>query len=325
MLTLGSLFDGSGGFPLAGVMSGIEPKWGSEIEEYPIRVTKKNFPNMKHLGDITKINGAEIEPVDIITFGSPCQDLSIAGQRAGMKHTAKGDDETTRSGLFIEAVRVIKEMRNATSDKFPRYCVYENVCGVFSSNNGEDFRTVLNEIGGIAEKGLCVPRLEKWTKAGLILADGYSVGWRVFDAQYWGVPQMRRRVYLVADFRGHNAKKILFESKGVQGNFNEIRKEWQETPNHIRRGTPLSIKERHGKRGGGKGILIQEDKVGTIDCNNTQYLFENHPQDSRCKQTDKAMGINAKMGTGGATLRCACRCGHLITDCRGCTKARHHL
>ena len=135
---LGSLFDGSGGFPLAGSLCGIEPVWASEVEPYPIAVTRSRFPNMKHLGDISKINGGEIEPVDIITFGSPCQDLSVAGKRAGLKHEANGDEETTRSGLFMEAVRIIKEMRKATNGTYPRFALWENVPGAFSSNKGEE-------------------------------------------------------------------------------------------------------------------------------------------------------------------------------------------
>jgi DNA (cytosine-5)-methyltransferase 1 len=135
-MKLGSLFDGSGGFPLAGALCGIEPVWASEVEPYPIAVTKSRFPNMKHLGDASKINGAEIEPVDIITFGSPCQDMSVAGKRAGLKHEANGDEETTRSGLFMEAVRIIKEMRGATNGEYPKFAVWENVQGAFSSNGG---------------------------------------------------------------------------------------------------------------------------------------------------------------------------------------------
>ena len=120
-MKIGSLFDGSGGFPLAATMCNVEPVWASEIEPFPIAVTRSRFPNMKHLGDISKINGGEVEPVDIITFGSPCQDLSVAGKRAGLKHEDNGDDETTRSGLFMEAVRIIKEMRNATNGKYPPF------------------------------------------------------------------------------------------------------------------------------------------------------------------------------------------------------------
>lgn len=145
-MKLGSLFDGSGGFPLAGQMCGIEPVWASEIEPFPCRVTAKRFPNMKQLGDVTKINGAEVEAVDIITFGSPCQDLSVAGKQAGIH-------EGARSSLFFEAIRIIKEMRNATTNKFPRWAVWENVPGAFSSNGGEDFRAVLEALCEVGEGG----------------------------------------------------------------------------------------------------------------------------------------------------------------------------
>ena len=153
-MKLGSLFDGSGGFPLAGALCGIEPVWASEIEPYPIRVTTQRFPRMKHLGDITKINGAEIEPVDVITFGSPCQDLSVAGKRAGIHDGA-------RSSLFFHAVRIMKEMREATNGVYPRIVIWENVHGAFSSNSGEDFRAVLQAICEIEEQGAYVPRPEK--------------------------------------------------------------------------------------------------------------------------------------------------------------------
>ena len=211
-MKLGSLFDGSGGFPLAGVMCDIEPVWASEIESYPIKVTTARFPRMKHLGDITKINGAEIEPVDVITFGSPCQDLSVAGKRAGIH-------EGTRSSLFFEAVRIMKEMREATDGIYPRIIVWENVHGAFSSNKGEDFRAVLRALCEIAEPGVDIPRPEKgkWRGAGCIVGDGYSVAWRTYDAQYWGVPQRRRRIYLVADFAGERAGEILFERESMRG------------------------------------------------------------------------------------------------------------
>ena len=155
--TLGSLFDGSGGFGLAGALCGITPVWASEVEPYPIAVTTSRFPNMKHYGDVSKVNGAEVEPVDIITFGSPCQDMSIAGKRAGLKHESKGDDETTRSGLFMEAIRIIKEMRKATNGKYPRFAIWENVTGAFSSNKGEDFRVVLEELIRIKEPSAVMP------------------------------------------------------------------------------------------------------------------------------------------------------------------------
>lgn len=128
-MKLGSLFDGSGGFPLAGALCGITPVWASEVEPYPIAVTRSRFPAMRHLGDVSKVSGADIEPVDIITFGSPCQDLSVAGKRAGLKHTENGDEETTRSGLFMEAVRIIREMREKSGGIYPAFAIWENVPG----------------------------------------------------------------------------------------------------------------------------------------------------------------------------------------------------
>lgn len=228
-MKLGSLFDGSGGFPLAGSLCGIEPVWAAEVEPYPIAVTRSRFPRMKHLGDISKVNGAEIEPVDIITFGSPCQDLSVAGKRAGLKHTAVGDDETTRSGLFMEAVRIIKEMREATGGEYPRFALWENVPGAFSSQKGEDFRVVLEELIRIIEPGAVMPAVPKggWAYADCYCGDGWSLAYRVFDAQYWGVPQRRRRIHLVLDLRGERAGKILFEREGLRGYFTEGRTPWQ--------------------------------------------------------------------------------------------------
>lgn len=218
-MKLMSLFDGSGGFPLAASLCGIDPVYASEVEPYPIAVTKSRFPSMKHLGDVSMINGADIEPVDIITFGSPCQDMSVAGKRAGMKHTAVGDDETTRSGMFLEAIRIIKEMRLATNGIYPRFAVWENVPGAFSSNRGEDFRLVLEEFIRISEPNAVMPAVPQagWAYADCINGDGWSVAYRTFDAQYWGVPQRRRRIYLVADFRGQRAGEILFKREGLRG------------------------------------------------------------------------------------------------------------
>lgn len=225
-----SLFDGSGGFPLAGHLSGITPIYASEVEPYPIAVTTSRFPNMRHLGDISKVNGAELEPVDVITFGSPCQDLSVAGKRAGLKHEDHGDDETTRSGLFMEAVRIIKEMRRATDGKRPAYAVWENVPGAFSSNRGEDFRTVLQELIRIVEPEaptLPAPDKNGWPYADLIVGDGWSIAYRTLDAQYWGVPQRRKRIYLVLHLTGERAGEVLFERKGVRGYFEEGRSPWK--------------------------------------------------------------------------------------------------
>lgn len=233
---LGSLFDGSGGFPLSGSLCGIEPVWAAEVEPYPIAVTRSRFPNMKHLGDISKVNGREIEPVDIITFGSPCQDLSVAGKRAGLKHEANGDEETTRSGLFMEAVRIIKEMRKATGGQYPRFALWENVPGAFSSQKGEDFRVVLEELIRIIEPRAVMPPVPKagWAYADSYTGDGWSLAYRVFDAQYWGVPQRRRRIHLVVDFGGQCAREVLFEREGVRGYFAEGRTPWQTAAGNAR-------------------------------------------------------------------------------------------
>ena len=220
-LTLGSLFDGSGGFPLGGLLAGITPVWASEIEPFPIRVTTKRLPFMKHYGNISAMDGGRIEPVDIITFGSPCQDMSVAGRRDGL--------DGSRSSLFYEAVRIIKEMRCATDGRYPRYIVWENVPGAFSSNKGEDFKAVLEAVIGIAEPNAQVPMPKKarWPYADLYLGDGWSVAYRTLDAQYWGVPQRRRRIYLVADLAGKGAGKILFESEGLSGYSAEGFRSWQ--------------------------------------------------------------------------------------------------
>lgn len=211
-MTLGSLFDGSGGFPLAGALAGIEPVWAAEVEPYPIAVTRSRFPKMMHLGSVTGVHGDKVQPVDVITFGSPCQDLSVAGKRAGIH-------DGQRSNLFFEAIRIIKEMREATNGRYPTFAVWENVPGAFSSNKGEDFRCVLENFTKINEGGYTVPRPAngKWMGAGEIVGDGFSVAWRVLDAQYWGVPQRRRRIYLVADFAGGRAGKILFERESLRG------------------------------------------------------------------------------------------------------------
>ena len=245
--TIGSLFDGSGGFPMAAMRWGGIPVWAAEVEPYPIAVTRTQIPGMKHLGSVTDINGAEIEPVDVISFGSPCQDLSVAGKRAGLKHEDNGDEETTRSGLFIEAIRIIKEMREATNGVYPRVLVWENVPGAFSSSGGEDFRTVLQEIVKIVEPEvpeIPSPGKRGWPYADCIVGDGFSIAYRIYDAQYWGrtildrdsgsilklgTPQRRRRVYLVADLAAECAESILFESYRLRGNPAESREAWEDT------------------------------------------------------------------------------------------------
>jgi len=220
MMTMGSLFDGIGGFPLAAIRNGITPVWASEIEAFPIEVTKIRFPEMRHVGDITKLDGAKLPPVDIICGGSPCQDLSVAGQRAGLAGA--------RSGLFMEQTRIAKEMRKSDEQRNvpahlvrPRYLVWENVPGAFSSAEGEDFRAVIEEIVRIKYSACDVPRPEsgRWESAGaVLLGDEFSLAWRVMDAQFWGVAQRRRRIFLVADFGGTTAPEILFKQDSLFGN-----------------------------------------------------------------------------------------------------------
>lgn len=208
MLTLGSLFDGLGGWQIAATRNDIKPIWSSEIELLPLAVTAQRFPNTEQLGDITKIDGSKITPVDIITMGSPCQNLSIAGNRKGLK----GE----QSSLFMHGIRIIREMQKATAGRYPRFVVWENVSGAFNSNRGMDFKTVLEEI---TETEIPMPSSKKWTSAGLVRSGKCNVAWRILDAQYWGVAQRRKRIFLIADFTaiGRRADKILFESKGLQG------------------------------------------------------------------------------------------------------------
>lgn len=252
-LRLGSLFDGSGGFPLAAIFCGIEPIWSSEVEPFPIRVTQKNLPQVKHLGDIKDIDGTEIEPVDIISFGSPCQDLSIAGKRAGL--------EGEKSNLFYEAIRVIKEMRCKSNGKYPRYLLWENVPGAFSSNKGEDFRCVLEEITRIKNSAVKLSRPSKWQSAGEILGDDFSLAWRVLDAKYFGVPQRRRRIFLVADLDGGSSREILFEQKSLSGDTSEGCEKGKRNTRAIKESfnKTICLNDQGGER-----MDISEDLSGTL-------------------------------------------------------------
>ena len=309
-LTLGSLFDGSGGFPLGGMISGIEPLWASEIEPFPIRVTIKRLPFMKHYGDVSKLDGAKLPPVDIITFGSPCQDMSVAGKRAGL--------DGSRSNLFYEAVRIIREMRKATNGEKPRYIVWENVPGAFSSNGGEDFKAVLDTIRRVKDPEADTPRPAKWPNAGCILAGDHSIAWRVFDAQYWGVPQRRKRIYLVADFAGGCAGKILFESEGLSGYTPQGFRSWQESAGTAEKGShPAGI----GTDGYNGAIDTVAATLG-VNCGmstgrNDVMVLENHPADSRITLSDdgKVQTLTSRMGTGGNNvplvmkIRCGCEGG----------------
>ena len=322
-LTLGSLFDGSGGFPLGGLLAGITPVWSSEIEPFPVRVTTKRFPHMKHYGDISVLNGAELPPVDIITFGSPCQDMSVAGKRSGL--------DGSRSSLFYEAIRIIKEMRGATDGKYPRYIVWENVPGAFSSNKGQDFRAVLEEVCKVKDAEVSVPFPGKWENAGRIMGNGYSVAWRQFDAQFWGVPQRRKRIYLVADFAGGSAGKILFESEGLSGYSAEGFRSWQtaagtsaegsgETGSYSVDGYNSSVDEvaatlgvNYGVSTGRNGVMVLNDQGGNrmdvtedmtctlrAESHHPPLVFENHSQDSRYTgPQDTVQTILSTFGTGG--------------------------
>jgi len=207
-LTLGSLFDGIGGFPYAGSFFGIKPLWASEIMPQAISVTQRHLPDMEHVGDITQLDGATLPPVDIITFGSPCQGLSMAGRRLGLA------DE--RSGLFSEAIRIIDEMRMATDGRYPRYAIWENVPGALSSNAGFDYQAVLE---AFAKTQVPIPRSGKWANSGMVRSDGIDLAWCVYNAQYFGVPQRRRRIFLVCDFSGRSAGEILFKPKSLSGYF----------------------------------------------------------------------------------------------------------
>lgn len=238
---------------------------------------------MIHLGDITKIHGDQIEPVDCITFGSPCQDLSIAGRRAGL---AGG-----RSGLFVETVRIIKEMRKATNGMYPTFAIWENVPGAFSSNGGEDFRVVLEELARVEQPDAIVPRPPRggrWSKAGAIAGAGWSLAWRQLDAQHWGVPQRRKRIALVADFGGQRASEILFERTSLSRHPDEGIPTWKSIAGLAKncaagndrvvaeggRNAAYTLKIRSGCAGGGKGALVQTEKTGTLSTLQDQTLFQ---------------------------------------------------
>lgn len=292
-LTLGSLFSGSGGFELGAVFSGITPVFSAEVEPFPIRVTTKRFPNMQHLGDVSNINGGNIPPVDIITFGSPCQDMSVAGKRSGL------DGE--RSSLFYQAVRIVKEMRCKTNGKYPRFVVWENVPGAFSSNKGEDFKAVLEEICKIKDEHISVPQSGKWTNAGEIVGEQFSLLWWVLDAQYWGVPQRRKRIYLVADFAGQCAGKILFESEGVSGYPPKGICPWQGTAGDFEGCTGAAGTVCLNDQGGNR-MDVTEGMTCTLraESNHPPLVFENHSQDTRYTgPLEQSPTVSSTYGTGG--------------------------
>ncbi len=308
-LTLGSLFDGSGGFPLGGLLAGITPVWASEIEPFPIRVTTKRLPFMKHYGDVSTMDGAKLEPVDIITFGSPCQDMSIAGRRSGLD----GD----RSSLFYEAIRIIKEMRCATNGKYPRWICWENVPGAFSSNGGFDFKAVLEAVISIVEDGVEVPMPEKnkWPYADLYVGDGWSIAYRVFDAQWFGLAQRRKRIFLVADLADRSAGKVLFESEGLSGYSAEGFAAWQRASRYSEDCPGTTGHDGHNgivlNDQGGNRMDITDDVTCTLRAESHHppcvlespaYIpLEHHPLDCRIKieSGDAIQTLTHRMGTGG--------------------------
>lgn len=310
---MGSLFSGSGGFESASAIFGIEPRWASEIEPLPMLITKKNFPDMPHHGDIRYMNGGKVEAVTVIAGGSPCQDMSVAGQRAGL--------DGSRSNLFHEQIRIIKEMREhdrkaGRTGKYirPRFMVWENVPGAFSSNKGKDFQAVLQAIVSVTDDTATVPLPPKgkWQSAGCIMGDTYSIAWRTLDAQYWGVPQRRKRIYLVADFGGGTAPKILFEREGLSRDFAESREAWQRTAGDIKEGTHKAgtenvecydISDRRRVADKSEVSPTLTTKMGT-GGNNVPIVLENHPQDCRVTISEDGVipTLTGKMGTGGGNV-----------------------
>lgn len=297
-LTLGSFFDGIGGSLLAAHHAGITPLWASEIEAFPCSVTKKHFPAVKHLGDITKINPDELEPADIICAGSPCQDLSIAGKRKGL--------EGERSGLFKAAISIFHRLRERTGR--PRFFVWENVPGAFSSNKGMDFRTVLEEIG---QTEISIPPHGKWAPAGMAELPQCQIAWRTLDAQYWGVPQRRRRIFLVADFAAHGrrAGEILFERESVSGNPQESKGAGKGTA----RGTERSARTPDtgivaagfiGKAAPTAGSIgYEKEQAPTLLAGKQQHVAiydMTHASEVMRRVKDGIVPtLNARMGTGG--------------------------
>ncbi len=278
---------------MAGIIAGIEPVWSSEIEPFAIRVTTKRLPKMKHYGDVSAVSGADLPPVDIITFGSPCQDMSIAGKRDGL--------DGSRSSLFYEAIRIVKEMREKTNGEKPRFIVWENVPGAFSSNKGQDFKAVLEAVIGVKEPATEVPAPEKgkWPNADYYVGDGWSVGYRVLDAQWWGVPQRRARIFLVADFAGECAKEILFESEGVSGYSAESFRSWQRAAGNPAKSTgetgSAGLDGDNGCLTGRNGLVLNDQGGNRMDVTEevtcTLRAEAHHPPVVMEKNTPEAAGF----------------------------------
>lgn len=281
-MTLGSLFDGIGVFCLAAQNAGIKPVWASEIEAFPLSVTARHFPNVIQLGDINVIETAP--HVDIITAGSPCTDLSIAGKRSGIRGK--------KSGLFFRAIELVRRIR-------PEFFVWENVTGAFSSNGGNDFRAVLEEI---LEEPVPLPE-HSWSNAGLVDGKRSQVAWRVCDAQYWGVPQRRRRIFLVASFGSRRAAQVLFEPQSVRGNSQTGTGEEEDASAQTRKTTEGEV----GFNAWGTSVAAQRELIPTQRANNVMgvavYDMTHADEVIRPVRGDKVNCLNARMGMGGNQIQ----------------------
>ena len=255
LIKVGSLFDGIGGWLLAATHAGAIPTWSSEIDPFPSSVSHAHFPNAKQLGDITQVKGDEIEPVDIICAGSPCQDLSIAGQRAGLS----GE----RSNLFYQALRIVREMQVKTNGAYPKFFIWENVTGAFSSNGRRDFQAVLEEI---AETNIPIPGSGRWARAGMVRSKQCGISWRVLDAQFWGVPQHRERIFLIAGFgKWGGLTEVLFEPESVRRNNTTSEESGEATP----AGTGRSADAASWGFGNGQvdsALKLKIEKVGALNA-----------------------------------------------------------
>lgn len=299
MLTLGSLFDGIGTWQLSAKHNGIKPLWSCEIDQYPSAVSHYHFPETKQYGDIKEIHGNSIEPVDILCAGTPCQNISQAGNHKGLA----GE----QSSLFYEAIRILQEMRRATNGKYPRFFVWENVVGAFSCNHGNDFRTVLEEIG---QSRLPMPR--KWGRCGVARLPLCDIAWRVLDAQYWGVPQRRRRIFLVADFATteRRAAEILLVEKRLSGDSQEGSGKEQGSSNGTGTGTHLNT-----NKASARYTVYETNKSRTLNTqasdptsqqgggaiveNIEMYDMTHADEVMRLMHGDKVNTLNSRMGTGG--------------------------
>ena len=259
--TLGSLFDGLGGWQIAAMRAGIQPIWSSEIEKFTCALTKVRFPDTEQLGDITKIDGGTIPPVDIVTMGSPCQDLSIAGRREGLAGK--------RSGLFLRATEFIRQMRERYHEWYPKIVIWENVLGAFSTNRGADFQAVLESF---TETHIPMPRGGRWANAGMVRSNKCNIVWRTLDAQYWGVPQRCRRIFLVVDYTRGCTEEILFKPESLSWDIEQSKEQRERIADRTCKGFGGSVAYcirnsiiNRKQENGGNGLGISKEISYTLD------------------------------------------------------------